>query len=75
MPRGPRLDSPGTLHHVVIRGIEKRDIVAYDKDRGIFVFRMGSVALKMGTNIYAWALTTNMRISVSKAVNRDLPHS
>ncbi|ABL66221.1 hypothetical protein [Chlorobium phaeobacteroides] len=50
MPRGPRLDSPGTLHHVIIRGIEKREIVADDKDRGIFVSRMGSVALKTGTN-------------------------
>ncbi len=23
MPRQPRLDAPGTLHHVIIRGIEK----------------------------------------------------
>ncbi|NTU98118.1 MAG: transposase, partial [Chlorobiaceae bacterium] len=22
MPRGARLDAPGTLHHVIIRGIE-----------------------------------------------------
>ncbi|KKM89264.1 hypothetical protein LCGC14_1250370, partial [marine sediment metagenome] len=22
MPRGPRLDAPGTLHHVIVRGIE-----------------------------------------------------
>ena len=27
MPRQPRLDAPGTLHHVIIRGIEKRPIV------------------------------------------------
>ena len=47
------------MHHVIIRGIEKREIVADDKDRGIFVSRMGSVALKTGTNIYAWALMTN----------------
>jgi REP element-mobilizing transposase RayT len=59
MLRGARLDSPGTLHHVIIRGIEKREIVADDKDRGIFVSGMGSVALKTGTNIYAWALMTN----------------
>jgi len=59
MPRGPRLDSPGTLHHVIIRGIEKREIVADDEDRDIFVSRMGAVALKTGTTIYAWALMTN----------------
>ena len=27
MPRQARLDAPGTLHHVIIRGIEKRRIV------------------------------------------------
>jgi hypothetical protein len=27
MPRGPRLDAFGTLHHVIVRGIEKRNIV------------------------------------------------
>ncbi|NTW11247.1 MAG: hypothetical protein HGA26_07795 [Chlorobiaceae bacterium] len=59
MPRGPRLDSPGTLHHVIIRGIEKREIVTDVEDRDIFVSRMGTVALKTGTNIYAWALMTN----------------
>jgi REP element-mobilizing transposase RayT len=59
MPRGPRLDSPGTLHHVIIRGIEKREIVIDDEDRDIFVSRMGTVALKTATSIYAWALMTN----------------
>jgi len=24
MPRGARLDAPGTLHHVIVRGIERR---------------------------------------------------
>jgi len=47
MPRGPGLDSPGTLHHVIIRGIEKREIVADDKDRGIFVSGMGSVVVEV----------------------------
>ena len=27
MPRGPRLDAPGTWHHVIVRGIERRKIV------------------------------------------------
>ncbi len=33
MPRGPRLDAPGTLHHVIVQGIEWRKIVDNDKDR------------------------------------------
>jgi hypothetical protein len=27
MPRRSRLDAPGTLHHVMVRGIERRRIV------------------------------------------------
>jgi hypothetical protein len=26
MPKGPRLDAPATLHHVMVRGIERRRI-------------------------------------------------
>jgi len=37
MPRQARLDAPGTLHHVMIRGIERREIVDNDMDRKDFV--------------------------------------
>ncbi|NTU97233.1 MAG: hypothetical protein HGA62_05370 [Chlorobiaceae bacterium] len=59
MPRGARLDAPGTLHHVMVRGIEGNNIVADDEDRRYFVSRMGMVAAATGTSIYAWALMTN----------------
>lgn len=59
MPRQARLDSPGTLHHVIIRGIEQRKIVNDDRDMQDFVFRMGTMALETKTLIYAWALMTN----------------
>ena len=59
MPRQARLDAPGTLHHVIIRGIEQRQIVDDDKDRKNFVDRMGYLALETDTEIYAWALMTN----------------
>jgi REP element-mobilizing transposase RayT len=59
MPRGPWLDAPGTLYHVIVRGIEKRVIVDDDQDREDFVTRMGSIAIDTGTSIYAWALMTN----------------
>lgn len=26
MPRGPRIDYPGLLHHVIVRGIERKKI-------------------------------------------------
>lgn len=59
MPRQARLDSPGTLHHVIIRGIERKPIVKDDLDRADFVERMGRIALESKTPIYAWALMTN----------------
>ncbi|MBM4309922.1 MAG: hypothetical protein FJ119_03100 [Deltaproteobacteria bacterium] len=59
MPRQARLDSPGTLHHVIIRGIEKKPIVKTDTDREDFVSRLGRLSLETETAIYAWSLMTN----------------
>ena len=59
MPRGARLDTPGTLHHVIVRGIERRQIVDDELDREDFVQRMGQVAADSRTAIYAWALMSN----------------
>jgi REP element-mobilizing transposase RayT len=59
MPRQARLDAPGTLHHVIVRGIEKRKIVSDNRDRENFVSRMGTIASETGTTIYAWALMIN----------------
>jgi REP element-mobilizing transposase RayT len=59
MPRGARLDAPGTLHHVIIRGIERGKIVNDDEDRENFTTRIGELAQDTGTIIYAWALLTN----------------
>jgi REP element-mobilizing transposase RayT len=59
MPRGARLDAPGTLHHVMVRGIEAGRIIIDDVDRESFVSRIAAVASRTGTHIYAWALMTN----------------
>ncbi|MBW2739660.1 MAG: transposase [Deltaproteobacteria bacterium] len=59
MPRQASLDAPGTLHHVIIRGIERRRIVDDREDRQNFVSRMGQVASDTDTPIYAWALMSN----------------
>ena len=73
MPRGPRLDAPGTLHHVIIRGIERRKIVDDDKDREDFVTRLGSIALDTETSIYAWALMTNHAHILLRSSTAGLP--
>lgn len=59
MPRSARLDTPGTLHHVIIRGIKRRPIVDVDHDRNAFVERLGQLSTGLKTPIYAWALITN----------------
>ena len=59
MPRQARLDAPGTLHHVIIRGLERGAIVKDDADRAAFVTRLGAVAQATGTTISAWALLPN----------------
>lgn len=37
MPRAARIDMPNLLQHVIVRGIEKRDIFTNDADRHDFV--------------------------------------
>ncbi len=59
MPRQARLDAPGTLHHVMIRGIEGQDVFRDDVDRRDFLGRVGILAAETGTRIVAWALMTN----------------
>src|SRR4030042_1649259 len=59
MPRNARLDAPGTLHHVMIRGIEGASIFLDDKDREHFLSRLGEIGRATGTRILAWALMDN----------------
>ena len=73
MPRQARLDAPGTLHHVIIRGIERIKIVNDDQDRQDFVSRMGKIALETGTLIYAWALLTNHAHILLRSGSSGLP--
>ena len=53
------MDAPGTLHHVMVRGIEGRRIVDDEQDRKEFVSRLGTVAIETATSVYAWALLSN----------------
>jgi len=74
MPRQARLDAPGTLHHVIIRGIEKRKIVNDQKDRKDFVARLGQLATDTDTAIYAWALLNNHAHILLRSSDAGLSH-
>jgi len=55
MPRLARLDAPGVLHHVIIRGIERRDIFKDDKDRDNLLNSFGDLRPATKTSCHAWA--------------------
>ena len=74
MPRQARLDSPGTLHHVIIRGIEKRRIVHDKVDRAHLVQRMEDLSKETGTSVYAWSVMTNHAHILLKSGNRGLSY-
>ena len=59
MPRQARLDAPGTLHHVMIRGIEGKPIFPDTQDRKDFVTRLGDLSKQTDTRILAWSLLGN----------------
>ncbi|RII27314.1 MAG: transposase [Geobacter sp.] len=59
MPRKARIDAVGTLHHIICRGIESRNIFADDADRDDFVSRLGAILSNTSTRCYAWALIPN----------------
>jgi REP element-mobilizing transposase RayT len=59
MPRLARLDAPGALHHLMIRGIERRTIFKDNKDRDNFIQRLGTLVSETQTDCYAWVLMSN----------------
>ena len=59
MPRLARLDIAGLLQHVIVRGIERRDIFNDDYDRQKFLDRFTKLLSETGVRCYAWALLSN----------------
>ncbi len=59
MPRQARLDIPGAIHHIMVRGINGTIIFADDQDKARFLERLGSAILQGECSTYAWALMDN----------------
>ena len=59
MPRLARLDAPGVLHHVIIRGIERRKMFLDGKDRNDFLDRLSTILPESKMSCYGWALMSN----------------
>jgi REP element-mobilizing transposase RayT len=59
MPRQARIDAPGALHHVIIRGIERKAIFKDTKDYRNFLSRLALVLTETETPCFSWALMSN----------------
>jgi REP element-mobilizing transposase RayT len=59
MPRKARIDAPGALHHIIVRGINRREIFFDDSDRNNFLDRLGAILADSNTPCFAWTLMPN----------------
>ena len=59
MPRQARLDVPGALHHIMIRGMDKSKIFKDDQDKTRFLERLGQNVEEGNSSVYAWVLMDN----------------
>jgi REP element-mobilizing transposase RayT len=59
MARVARRDAPGAIHHVLLRGIERRWIFLDDRDRGDFLDRLARQIAEGRGSCFAWALMPN----------------
>ena len=75
MPRQARLDAPNTLHHVMVRGLERRAIFRDDADRADFVGRLAALAETGALTVLAWACLPNHAHLLVRAGTRPLARS
>lgn len=59
MPRQARIDALGALHHIIIRGIERKRVFWSDSDRKDVLGRLGGIIPETKTDCFAWALMPN----------------
>ncbi len=75
MPRQPRLDAPGTLHHVIGRGISGVKILGNKKDREDFLERVTDLVSNDALRVYAWAMMSTHFHLLARTGKRSLSDS
>ena len=63
IPLKARLDAPGALHHIFVKGIQRRKIFDDDEGRDNFLERVGVVLTETGTPLFAWTLIPNRMLT------------
>ena len=59
MPRDKRIDVPGVIHHVIVRGLERRKIFIDEKDHREHITRLARSLKETKCQCYAWVLMSN----------------
>ena len=59
MPRKTLMNAPKALHHVTIRGTERKPIFQDNRDKDNLVGRLGATVLDTSKSLYAWVLIPN----------------
>ena len=75
MPRQPRLDAPGALHHVMGGGIDGIKIFRNRKDREDFLELLADLCRVNALSVYAWALISNHFHLLLRTGNQPLSNS
>ncbi|MGH7822693.1 MAG: transposase, partial [Candidatus Binatia bacterium] len=75
MPRGPRLDAPGVVHHVMGRGVGQQLVFLDDADREDFLARLERLVDDGALTVYAWALLGNHFHLLVRTGNQPLGRS
>ena len=58
MPRQARLDMPGALHYIMVRGINKEVVFSDKEDKEQLLNRLGINLIDGKGFVYAWVLWT-----------------
>jgi REP element-mobilizing transposase RayT len=73
MPRGLRIDAPGTLQHVTFRGVNGCPIFTDDFDRLVLLGLMNVLFVQLGFACFAWVFMSNHVHFVLQTGSAPLP--
>ena len=65
MARPRRLEAPGVVYHVVVRGNERRAVFRDDSDRARYLARLAHYRKKFGFRLLAfWLMANHVHLAV-----------
>lgn len=74
MPRKGRIDAPGSLHHITVRGIDRYNTFRGNIDKSNFRERLGEIVAETHTSCYAWAIMPNHAHMLLKTGDVPISH-